>query len=242
MTELTRSALDANILVSPIIGSAVPKMELQGFLKLTRLMQKVVKGMNSKIIRTVIIGDDFRFGKDRLGDYSLLEEYGKKYNYQVFTTATYEQNGHRISSTYVREQLLSDNFDLVTKILGRPYSISGTVAKGQQLGASLGFPTCNVDPGFNRISLRGVFACEVKLGRRILKAAANFGYRPTVDEKATLLLEVHILDFNEDVYGQLIEVMFRKKIRNELKFDGVDALKTQIGIDVEDVRKYFNED
>jgi len=130
----------------------------------------------------------------------------------------------------------------VTEILGRPYSISGTVAKGQQLGASLGFPTCNVDPGFNRISLRGVFACEVKLGRRILQAAANFGYRPTVDEKATLLLEVHILDFNEDVYGQLIEVMFRKKIRNELKFDGVDALKTQIGIDVEDVRKYFNED
>ena len=193
-------------------------------------------------IRAMIIGDDFRFGKDRLGDYSLLEEYGKKHNYQVFRTAAYEQNGHRISSTYVREQLLSDNFDLVTKILGRPYSISGTVAKGQQLGASLGFPTCNVDPGFNRISLRGVFACEVKLGRRVLQAAANFGYRPTVGEKATLLLEVHILDFNEDVYGQLIEVMFRKKIRNELKFDDVDALKTQIGIDVEDVRKYFNKD
>ena len=191
-------------------------------------------------IRAIIIGDDFRFGKDRLGDYSLLEEYGKKYNYRVFKTATYEQNGHRISSTLVREQLLSNNFDLVTKLLGRPYSISGTIAKGQQLGARLGFPTCNLDPGFNRISLRGVFACEVKLDRRILQAVANFGYRPTVGGETTLLLEVHILDFNEDVYGQLIEVMFRKKIRNELKFDGVDALKTQISIDVEEVRKYFN--
>ena len=193
-------------------------------------------------IRAMIIGDDFRFGKDRTGDYSLLEEYGKKYSYQVFKTATCEQNGHRISSSFVREQLLSDNFDLVTKILGRPYSISGTVVRGQQLGASLGFPTCNIDPGFNRISLRGVFACEVKLGSRILQAAANFGYRPTVGGETTLLLEVHILDFNEDVYGQLIEVIFRKKIRNELKFDGVDALKTQIGIDVKEVREYFDKD
>ena len=192
--------------------------------------------------RAMIIGDDFRFGKDRTGDYSLLEEYGKKYSYQVFKTATYEQNGHRISSSFVREQLLSSNFDLVTKILGRPYFISGTVVRGQQLGASLGFPTCNVDPGFNRISLRGVFACEVKLGSRILRAAANFGYRPTVGGETTLLLEVHILDFNEDVYGQLIEVIFRKKIRNELKFDGVDALKSQIGIDVKKVRKYFDKD
>ena len=191
-------------------------------------------------IRAMIIGDDFRFGKDRTGDYSLLEEYGKKYNYRVFKTATYEQNGHRVSSTFVREQLLSNNFDLVTKILGRPYSISGTVVRGQQLGASLGFPTCNVDPGFNRIALRGVFASEVRLGSRILQAAANFGYRPTVGGETTLLLEVHILDFNEDVYGQLIEVIFRKKIRNELKFDGVDALKTQIGIDVKEVRKYFD--
>ena len=193
-------------------------------------------------IRAMIIGDDFRFGKHRTGDYSLLEEYGKKYSYQVFKTATYEQNGHRISSSFVREQLLSNNFDLVTKILGRPYSISGTVVRGQQLGASLGFPTCNVDPGFNRISLRGVFACEVKLGSRILQAAANFGYRPTVGGETTLLLEVHILDFNEDVYGQLIEVIFRKKIRNELKFDGVDALKNQIAIDVKEVRKYFDKD
>ncbi len=193
-------------------------------------------------IRAMIIGDDFRFGKDRTGDYSLLEEYGKKYNYRVFKTATYEQNGHRVSSTFVREQLLSNNFDLVTKILGRPYSISGTVVRGQQLGASLGFPTCNVDPGFNRIALRGVFASEVRLGSRILQAAANFGYRPTVGGETTLLLEVHILDFNEDVYGQLIEVIFRKKIRNELKFDGVDALKTQIGIDVKEVREYFDKD
>ena len=193
-------------------------------------------------IRAMIIGDDFRFGKDRLGDYSLLEEYGEEYNYRLIKTATYEQNGHRISSTFVREQLLSSNFDLVTKILGRPYSISGTVARGQQLGSSLGFPTCNLDPGFNRISLRGVFACEVKLGQRILQAAANFGYRPTVSGETNVLLEVHILDFSEDVYGQLIEVMFRKKIRDELKFDGVDALKTQIGIDVKEVRKYFDKD
>ena len=193
-------------------------------------------------IRGIIIGDDFRFGKNRLGSYSLLEEYGEKYDYQVFKTAAYERNGHRISSTFVREQLLGSNFDLATQILGRPYSITGTVARGQQLGATLGFPTCNVDPGFNRIPLRGVFACEVNLGSRNFKAAVNLGSRPTIDGQKTVLLEAHILDFKEDVYGRLIEVMFRKKIRDELKFKGVDALKTQIGIDVEEVRTFFDKD
>ena len=191
-------------------------------------------------IRGIIIGDDFRFGKNRLGNYSLLEEYGEKYDYQVLKTAAYERNGHRISSTFVREQLLASNFDLVTQVLGRPYSITGKVVRGQQLGATLGFPTCNVDPGSNRIPLRGVFACEVKLGSQNFKAAVNLGCRPTVDGEKAALLEAHILDFKEDVYGQSIEVMFRKKIRDELKFDGVDALKTQIGIDVEEVRAFFD--
>ena len=198
--------------------------------------------VNGLGIRGIIIGDDFRFGKNRIGNYSLLEEYGEKYDYQVFKTAAYERNGHRISSTFVREQLLGSNFDLVTQVLGRPYSITGKVLRGQQLGATLGFPTCNVDPGLNRIPLRGVFACEVKLGSLNFKAAVNLGYRPTVDGEKAVLLEAHILDFNEDVYGQLIEVMFRKKIRDELKFDGIDALKTQIGIDVEEVRIFFDED
>ena len=131
---------------------------------------------------------------------------------------------------------------MVTQILGRPYSITGTVVRGRQLGAALGFPTCNVEPGFNRIPLRGVFACEVKLGSRNFQAAVNLGSRPTIDGEKSALLEAHIFDFKEDVYGQLIEVMFRKKIRDELKFEGIDALKTQIGIDVEEVRTFFDKD
>ena len=190
-------------------------------------------------LKALIIGDDFRFGKNRAGDYTLLKERGDQYDYEVLTTIAYEQNGHRISSTLVREKLLCGNFDLATQMLGRPYSISGMVKQGRQLGAGLGFPTCNVEPGSNRIPLRGVYACEVRVDARNFKAAVNIGYRPTVEEESLVLLEAHILDFNENVYGEKLEIMFRKKIRDELKFDGIDALKSQIENDVERVRTYF---
>ena len=187
-------------------------------------------------VASFIIGHDFRFGHKRQGDFKLLQSKGREAGFEVIETASYERNGQRISSTFIREQLAKGDFALVEQLLGRPYSIKGEVVKGRQLGTDLGYPTCNINPQRQRIPLHGVYACEVRLGDRLRQAAVNIGYRPTITEDGNALLEAHILDFDEDLYGKSIEVIFRHKIRDEIKFDGLDALKQQIGADVEQVR------
>jgi riboflavin kinase / FMN adenylyltransferase len=186
-----------------------------------------------------IVGNDFRFGHQRRGDFALLKAAGEKSGFEVIETAAYERNGHRISSTYIREQLEKADFLLVEQLLGRPYSIKGEVVRGKQLGTDLGFPTCNINPQRLKIPLHGVYACEVRLGDKYRPAAVNIGYRPTVAESGDALLEAHILDFNEDLYGKTIEVIFRQKIREELKFSGLDELKQHISADVQRVREIF---
>lgn len=191
-------------------------------------------------VSSFIVGNDFRFGHRRAGDFTLLQEKGAVYGFEVIETAAYERNGQRISSTFIREQLTLDDFGLVEQLLGRPYSIKGEVEQGEKLGADLGFPTCNLNPGRRKIPVHGVFACEVRLGDRYRQAAVNIGYRPTISEDGSALLEAHILDFNEDLYGKTIEIIFRQKIREELKFDGLEALKQQMSADVQQVREIFN--
>lgn len=191
-------------------------------------------------IACFIVGNDFRFGHKRKGNFSLLQAKGREFGFEVLETASYERNGQRISSTFIREQLAEANFELVEQLLGRPYSIEGEVVRGQRLGTDLGFPTCNINPQRQRIPLHGVFACEVRLGDRYRQAAVNIGYRPTVTDDGNALLEAHILDFDEDLYGKTIAVIFRQKIREELKFDGLDALKQQIGADVARVREVLS--
>ena len=190
-------------------------------------------------VKSFIVGNDFRFGHQRKGNFELLIEAGKQYGFEVVETAAYERNGHRISSTYIREQLAKADFTLVEQLLGRPYSIKGEVVRGKQLGTDLGFPTCNIKPQRLRIPLHGVYACEVRLVDRYRPAAVNIGYRPTVTESGEALLEAHILDFNEDLYGKTIEVIFRQKIREETKFSGLEELKRHISADVERVRELF---
>ena len=190
-------------------------------------------------VKSFIVGNDFRFGHQRKGNFELLIEAGKKFGFEVVETAAYERNGHRISSTYIREQLAKADFTLVEQLLGRPYSIKGEVVRGKQLGTDLGFPTCNIKPQRLRIPLHGVYACEVRLVDRYRPAAVNIGYRPTVTESGEALLEAHILDFNEDLYGKTIEVIFRQKIREETKFSGLEELKRHISADVEQVRELF---
>ena len=190
-------------------------------------------------VAAFVIGNDFRFGHKRAGNFKLLQSKGIEFGFEVIQTASYERNGYRISSTFVREQLANGDFDLVEQLLGRPYSMTGEVEKGRQLGADLGFPTCNVNPARRRIPLHGVFACEVRVGDRYHKAAVNIGYRPTITEEGAAQLEAHILDFDENLYGKTIEVIFRQKIRGELKFDGIDALKKQLNKDVRLVREIF---
>lgn len=190
-------------------------------------------------VKSFIVGNDFRFGHQRRGNFALLHEAGEQLGFEVVETAAYERNGHRISSTFIREQLARADFDLVEQLLGRPYSIKGEVVRGKQLGTDLGFPTCNINPQRLRIPLHGVYACEVRLVDRYRPAAVNIGYRPTVTESGEALLEAHILDFNEDLYGKTIEVIFRQKIREETKFSGLEELKQQISADVAQVRELF---
>ena len=186
-----------------------------------------------------IVGNDFRFGHKRAGNFDLLQRKGTELGFEVIQTVSYERNGYRISSTFVREQLANGDFELVEQLLGRPYSMKGSVEKGRQLGAELGFPTCNLNPARRQLPILGVFACQVKLRNSYHQAAVNIGYRPTVTEEGLPMLEAHILDFDEDLYGQKIEVIFRQKIRGELKFTGLDALKKQLATDVKLVREVF---
>lgn len=187
-------------------------------------------------VKSFIVGNDFRFGHQRRGDFSMLREKGREFGFEVLETMAYEYNGQRISSTYIREELALGHFELVEQLLGRPYSMKGEVVRGKQLGSDLGFPTCNINPHRRRIPLHGVYACEVRLVDRYRPAAVNIGYRPTVSDDGNALLEAHILDFEDDLYGKTIEVIFRHKIREEIKFDGLDALKQQISADVRQVR------
>jgi len=196
----------------------------------------LVQGLD---VKCFIVGNDFRFGFQRAGDFAMLQAHGAKSGFEVIETAAYAYKGQRISSTVIREHLENADFALVEQLLGRPYSIKGEVVRGQQLGTDLGFPTCNINPLRRKIPLHGVFASEVRLVDKFRPAAVNIGYRPTVTEQGDALLEAHILDFDENLYGKTIEVIFRAKIRDEIKFDSLDALKQQIGADVEQVRSIF---
>jgi riboflavin kinase/FMN adenylyltransferase len=187
-------------------------------------------------IVSFIVGNDWRFGHKRKGDFAMLQAWGAKHNFEVLETAAYERNGQRISSTFIREQLAIGDFFLVEQLLGRPYSIKGEVVKGRQLGSTIGFPTCNVNPQRQTLPLHGVFACEVRLVDVFLPAVVNIGYRPTVTDSVEAVLEAHILDFDQEIYGRTIEIIFKKKVRDEVKFDGLESLKKQIAIDVAQVR------
>lgn len=191
-------------------------------------------------VAVFIVGGDFRFGFQRQGDFALLQQRGEQMGFKVIETASVEISGHRVSSTYIREQLDIGDFALVQKLLGRPYGISGVVVKGRQLGKDLGFPTCNIALHRQRIPLHGVFACEVLWDGKILRAAVNIGYRPTVSDGGDAILEAHILDFDTDLYGQELTIVFCSKIREEQKFPSLEQLKEQIARDVSRVRSYFD--
>lgn len=195
----------------------------------------------------LIIGNDFRFGHQRRGDFAMLQAYGNSHGFELVESASCEHQGVRISSTFVRQQLQKGDFELVELLLNRPYGISGTVVKGQQLGRDLGFPTCNVKLNRKSLPLHGVYACDVQvnnedLAERFLKGAANIGYRPTVTDSSKAVLEVHLLDFDSDLYGEKITVIFRHKIRDEQKFASLDDLQARIAIDVQTVRAFFEKE
>ena len=196
----------------------------------------LVKGLG---IAALIVGSDFRFGHQRRGDFALLLDNGRRQGFAVLETHNCVIDGQRVSSTVIREHLSAGDFARVEKLLGRPYAISGEVVHGRQLGADLGFPTCNINLHRRRIPLHGVFACQVQWQEQVLPAAVNIGFRPTVSDRGDALLEVHLLDFSANLYGQKLTVIFCHKIREEQKFPDLESLKLQITRDVDAVLAYF---
>lgn len=191
-------------------------------------------------VKFLAIGDDFRFGKNRKGDFHFLQQAGERYGFEVANTESYCDKGLRISSTSVREALLNDDLALAESLLGHPYTISGRVAHGKELGRTIGFPTANIPMKRLVAPVKGVYAVDVYLAGETtpLAGVANIGSRPTVQGKG-IQLEVHLIDVNMDLYGRRIDVVLRKKLRNEQRFASLDALKQQIADDVATARDFL---
>jgi riboflavin kinase/FMN adenylyltransferase len=197
----------------------------------------LVRGLS---VRHLIIGDDFRFGKGRSGDFAFLQRAGQQHGFAVDAMRTVDCKGVRVSSSAVREALAEGNIERAEELLGRAWVIAGRIMHGRKLGRTLGFPTLNILLRRKRLPLSGVFAVTVSgIDARPLPGAANIGVRPTLEDGLKPVLEVHLLDFNRDVYGTHVDVNFLHKLRDEAKFDSPDALKAQIARDVADVRAYF---
>jgi riboflavin kinase/FMN adenylyltransferase len=191
-------------------------------------------------VRHLLIGDDFRFGKARGGDFKLLQAVGSQRGFGVEAMHTVDLAGERISSSAIRSALLDGDLEHAARLLGRPYVISGRVGHGDKIGRTLGFPTANIQLKRKRLPLTGVFAVTVSgLGEQPLPGAASIGVRPTLADGLKPVLEVHLLDFDRSIYGAHVTVNFLHKLRNEEKYASLDALKAQIARDVAAVRTYF---
>jgi len=187
-------------------------------------------------LKHLIIGDDFRFGAHRAGDFELLKSWGKSNGTDVIANETVLCDGVRVSSTWIREALLSSDFDLAKKLLGRPYTFSGKVVYGQQLGKTIGVPTANLWIPKQRLPIAGVYAVKCLLAGKSFNGIANMGIRPTVDGSKPVL-EIHIFNFSESIYGQRLTVEFKNKLRDEKKFDNINLLKEQILQDISQAKK-----
>jgi len=193
-------------------------------------------------IKYLLVGDDFCYGKGRTGDYQHLSKKSVQYGFQLESIQTIESGSERVSSTRIRKALEQGNMESVYTMLGRSYWLSGHVQHGAKKGRTIGFPTANIPLHSNTPAVRGVYAVRLwkKKHNLAFNGVANIGFRPTVDGTKALL-EVHLFDFNEDLYGQLVHVDFLHKIRDEKKFDSFELLKQQISHDVEVAKAYFEE-
>lgn len=194
-------------------------------------------------VRHLFVGDDFQFGNNRQGNFQLLQEAGRQHGFSVESLPTVEWQGERVSSSGIRTLLAAGDMEHAARLLGRPYSICGRVAHGRKLGREIGFPTANIHLRRRQTPLSGIFAVEV-MGlsgdpQQGLPGAASLGTRPTIADNLQPMLEVHLLDFERNIYGQRVEVRFHHKIRDELRFDSLPELTARIAQDVSEVRNYF---
>jgi len=191
-------------------------------------------------MKSLLVGDDFRFGARREGDYPLLESLAGSMGFTLARMSSVAISGTRISSTTLRLALAKGEFSQASQLLGRPYGITGRVVEGDHIGRSIGFPTANIQMKINRPPLGGIFAVQLHgISGYPLPGAASLGVRPTVTDTKVPVLEVHLIDFDKDIYGSIVRVEFLHKLRDEIKYLNLDLLTEQICRDVEDVREYF---
>jgi riboflavin kinase/FMN adenylyltransferase len=194
----------------------------------------LVGGLNT---RWLIVGDDFRFGARRAGDVELLRRRAADHGYVVEQLATVQEHGVRVSSSEVREALANGDLAHAAALLGRPYAISGRVLHGRKLGREIGFPTLNLRLAHKRPAARGIYAVKVHgLGQQSRPGVASIGMRPTVDDTGRWLLEVHLFDFAQQVYGRLVRVELVHKLRDETKYESLNALSSAIRNDAATAR------
>lgn len=224
-------ALGVDMLVCARFSPAFAALSAQDFMQ-TLLVERLK-------VRHLIVGEDFHFAHDREGDVDRLREFGTTHGFDVAPMPAFEVDGKRVSSTRVRAALAEGDVAQARRLLGRPYRVSGRVSGGQRLGRQLGFPTANLRMQRRVAPCYGVYAVRVVMPDGKNKfGAASLGVRPTVAGR-DCLLEVYLLDFDGDLYGQRIDVFFEAFIRPEVRFEGLDALTHQMHIDVADVRAFF---
>jgi riboflavin kinase / FMN adenylyltransferase len=237
LAELARCGID-QVAVLPF-SSALAGLSPDAFVD-----QVLVRGLGAKY---VLVGDDFRFGAKRAGDYAMLDAAGDANGFEVARMMSYEVHGLRVSSSAVRQAFAAGDMALAASLLGRPYAISGHVLHGQKLGRSLGFRTLNLRFGHSKPAAQGIFVARVLgLGQEPLPAVASLGVRPTVEESGRVLLEAHVLGWPADLpvdagYGHCVSVELLHKLHDELKYDGLEALQAGIAADTEAARQWWRD-
>lgn len=191
-------------------------------------------------LRVVCVGERWKFGHNRLGDATLLRHLGESSSFQTIEVPPVHVDGHIVSSTRIRRAVESGDLQTARTLLGREYSVLGTVVRGNGLGRRIGFPTANLAAHNEQFPPDGVYAVRVRVGKRILPGVANIGTRPTVDSSGHRLLEVHLLDHEADLYGSDIEATFVMFLRGEKKLPDVTALAGQIAIDAASARELLS--
>jgi riboflavin kinase / FMN adenylyltransferase len=189
-------------------------------------------------IQSICVGADFVFGHQRSGNVALLEKLGAELNFTVHGIAAVALDGQTVSSTRVRDAIRAGDFDVASQMLGRPYSLAANIVAGDRLGQQLGFPTANLETQGFVLPPNGVYAAHATVAGQTHRAVANLGHRPTLQQPTPQLrVEVHLLDFSGQIYGQEMEVTFAARLRPEIKFPSVEALREQIGRDVAAARE-----
>ncbi len=195
----------------------------------------LIDGLHAKLL---LVGDDFRFGKDRQGDFALLKSVGHQAGFQVQKISTFKVSGHRVSSTSIRNALEIGDLSLASCLLGKPYSICGRIMHGEKRGRSIGFPTANIHLFRKNSAVQGVFAVTMSgIAEQEHPGVANVGVRPTIGGRQKVVLETHLFDFDGDIYGRYVEVHFQRKIRDEKQFESLESLRNEIEQDALKAKK-----